>query len=600
MCDFFGLQVRPTADFVYRVIPQETPLIMQELRLDDRKYGLVPKSKAGGWGPKQIQDAFASKRIDVTRIYQDKSAWYIAFSDSATAQRAVQVKDDLLDPNTKMRLPCEIHEAPSEEEIKSVKGEDEGRQRCEEQLQDVEAVASNSSEDADHPALWSERQLEENLIAPATAELESRARGDMLNRYVLKQMPALFKSNAIGRIVKPRLPSPQPLPQSRLSSEIAKAEEDAHLPSFDRARSHSQDLAVVEDETRSPRCESAEATSESLSSVPDISSSPNSTGSSEDSLEGLHTTEDGDAALLDDNGTGEGGTISPFAPADSFRDSVSDDENGYDTKQNERKNAAEERIASAGRSSYRNEMTSTNWQTPMESNNPLAAQRSLKQLRLVDDDEDYYFLKVAVEKVRNEEPIESDADWDSRDSQDSDDSDEEAPHGKGSARTEAVAKIPARQKALHVADRNQAVIDTSMAAALSSARDNRADSRRLVANLEQHKKDAAAETDILKFNQLRTRKKQLKFAKSPIHDWGLYAMELIPRGDMVIEYVGEVIRQQIADEREKKNELNGNFSTYLFRVDDDVVVDATRKGNIARLMNVSLAFLSVKLRYWLI
>lgn len=31
--------------------------------------------------------------------------------------------------------------------------------------------------------------------------------------------------------------------------------------------------------------------------------------------------------------------------------------------------------------------------------------------------------------------------------------------------------------------------------------------------------------------------------------------------------------------------MQGNFSTYLFRVDDDLVVDATRKGNIARLMN---------------
>ncbi len=64
-------------------------------------------------------------------------------------------------------------------------------------------------------------------------------------------------------------------------------------------------------------------------------------------------------------------------------------------------------------------------------------------------------------------------------------------------------------------------------------------------------------------------------------------MESIPPGDMVIEYVGEVIRQQVADEREKAYERGGNFSTYLFRVDDDMVIDATRKGNIARLMNVS-------------
>ena len=43
----------------------------------------------------------------------------------------------------------------------------------------------------------------------------------------------------------------------------------------------------------------------------------------------------------------------------------------------------------------------------------------------------------------------------------------------------------------------------------------------------------------------------------------------------------------MADHREKLYERAGNFSTYLFRVDDDVVVDATHKGNIARLMNHS-------------
>uniref|UniRef100_V5ETX1 Histone-lysine N-methyltransferase, H3 lysine-4 specific n=1 Tax=Kalmanozyma brasiliensis (strain GHG001) TaxID=1365824 RepID=V5ETX1_KALBG len=161
-------------------------------------------------------------------------------------------------------------------------------------------------------------------------------------------------------------------------------------------------------------------------------------------------------------------------------------------------------------------------------------------------------------------------------------------HTTGSARTEGYYRIPPEQKALHLPDRNKATeeVDTSQnAQVLQSARNNRADSRRLVLGIEQHKRETATDTDIFKFNQLRTRKKQLKFAKSPIHDWGLYAMEFIPAGDMVIEYVGEMVRQQVADEREKRYERQGNFSTYLFRVDDDLVVDATHKGNIARLMN---------------
>ncbi|CAO1628740.1 unnamed protein product [Parajaminaea phylloscopi] len=225
-------------------------------------------------------------------------------------------------------------------------------------------------------------------------------------------------------------------------------------------------------------------------------------------------------------------------------------------------------------------------------------------LGIVQEEEDLYYLKLALERLQAGESVapshvpDIDLD-DQREEADGEAPDGEAQmededmvripkvvHQSGSARTEGFYKIPPAQKAAHLPDRNKAIADsTTNHVALASARDNRADSRRLVLGIEQHRKETASDTDILKFNQLRSRKKQLKFAKSPIHDWGLYAMELIPAGDMVIEYVGEVIRQQVADHRERQYEKQGNFSTYLFRVDDDLVVDATHKGNIARLMN---------------
>ena len=129
-------------------------------------------------------------------------------------------------------------------------------------------------------------------------------------------------------------------------------------------------------------------------------------------------------------------------------------------------------------------------------------------------------------------------------------------HDAGSARAQGYYRIPASEKAAHVPDRNRAVAgnEASSALALASARNTRADSRRLALDLEQHRRETLAATDLLNINQLQARKKQLRFAKSPIHDWGLYAMELIPAGDMVIEYVGEIVRQQVADHREKMYE----------------------------------------------
>ncbi|KAK6977468.1 SET domain-protein, partial [Favolaschia claudopus] len=132
---------------------------------------------------------------------------------------------------------------------------------------------------------------------------------------------------------------------------------------------------------------------------------------------------------------------------------------------------------------------------------------------------------------------------------------------------------------------------------VESSRSNRANARRRAQGLEEinqvqravalSKGEAAANEVSFKFNQLQTRKKHLRFARSPIHDWGLYAMEKISRGEMVIEYVGEIIRAQVAEKREKLYERQGIGSSYLFRIDEDLVVDATKKGNLGRLINHS-------------
>lgn len=56
---------------------------------------------------------------------------------------------------------------------------------------------------------------------------------------------------------------------------------------------------------------------------------------------------------------------------------------------------------------------------------------------------------------------------------------------------------------------------------------------------------------------------------------------------MIIEYLGEVIPSPLADVREKYYESVGIGSSYLFRIDDRHVIDATRKGNMCRFLNHS-------------
>jgi len=76
--------------------------------------------------------------------------------------------------------------------------------------------------------------------------------------------------------------------------------------------------------------------------------------------------------------------------------------------------------------------------------------------------------------------------------------------------------------------------------------------------------------------------------KSGVHGWGAFAKERHVQDQMVIEYVGDLVRPSVADAREAAlyNSMVG-AGTYIFRLNADFCVDATRAGNFAHLLNHS-------------
>ncbi|KAJ6373189.1 hypothetical protein OIU76_027512 [Salix suchowensis] len=83
--------------------------------------------------------------------------------------------------------------------------------------------------------------------------------------------------------------------------------------------------------------------------------------------------------------------------------------------------------------------------------------------------------------------------------------------------------------------------------------------------------------------------KYLIVYKSGIHALGLYTSRFIYRGAMVVEYVGEIVGQRVADKREYEygRKLQYKSACYFFRIDKEHIIDATRKGGIARFVNHS-------------
>jgi len=87
------------------------------------------------------------------------------------------------------------------------------------------------------------------------------------------------------------------------------------------------------------------------------------------------------------------------------------------------------------------------------------------------------------------------------------------------------------------------------------------------------------------YKRLKTEwKTNVYLARSQIQGLGLYATHDIEKHTMVIEYIGTLIRNEVANKCEADYEA-ANRGVYMFRLDDYTVVDATRSGNPARYIN---------------
>ena len=84
----------------------------------------------------------------------------------------------------------------------------------------------------------------------------------------------------------------------------------------------------------------------------------------------------------------------------------------------------------------------------------------------------------------------------------------------------------------------------------------------------------------------RNRRRRFVVRKSPIHGRGVFALQPIPKGTRLMEYTGERISHEVADDRYGE-EHEHSPHTMLFAVDDETVIDATHHGSSARYINHS-------------
>jgi uncharacterized protein len=82
--------------------------------------------------------------------------------------------------------------------------------------------------------------------------------------------------------------------------------------------------------------------------------------------------------------------------------------------------------------------------------------------------------------------------------------------------------------------------------------------------------------------------RRIQVRKSGVHGKGVFALQAIPKGDVIIEYKGQIISWPEALRRHPHDPKDPNH-TFYFHVDDKNVIDAKVGGNAARWINHACA-----------
>jgi hypothetical protein len=80
--------------------------------------------------------------------------------------------------------------------------------------------------------------------------------------------------------------------------------------------------------------------------------------------------------------------------------------------------------------------------------------------------------------------------------------------------------------------------------------------------------------------------KRIQVRRSGVHGKGVFALQDIAEGETLIEYVGEVISWEEAQDRHPHDPNDPNH-TFYFHVNEDRVIDALHGGNSSRWINHS-------------
>ena len=82
--------------------------------------------------------------------------------------------------------------------------------------------------------------------------------------------------------------------------------------------------------------------------------------------------------------------------------------------------------------------------------------------------------------------------------------------------------------------------------------------------------------------------RRIQVRRSGVHGKGVFALQKIAAGEVLIEYVGEIISWAEAQRRHPHDPLQPHH-TFYFHVDEGHVIDANVGGNAARWINHSCA-----------